>query len=80
MKILTLSALRTGHLQPQEIFLALSKSFRVIICNTFVSASWNVEVFAILWSLFTYVVGQLSSRTRHCVLALAALDKSLSMF
>jgi len=26
-----------------------------------------------------YVVGQLSSRTRHRVLAVAALDKSLSM-
>jgi len=26
-----------------------------------------------------YVVGQLSSRTRHSVLAVAALDKSLSM-
>jgi len=28
---------------------------------------------------YTYVVGQLSSRTRHRVLAVAALDKSLSM-
>jgi hypothetical protein len=27
----------------------------------------------------TYVVGQLSSRTRHRVLAVAALDRSLSM-
>ena len=27
----------------------------------------------------TYVVGQLSSRTRHSVLAVAALDKHLSM-
>jgi len=27
----------------------------------------------------TYMVGQLSSRTRHCVLAVATLDKSLSM-
>ena len=26
-----------------------------------------------------YVVGQLSLRTRHCVLAMAALDKILSM-
>jgi len=31
------------------------------------------------WLLDVYVVGQLSSRTRHRVLAMAALDKSLSM-
>ena len=30
-------------------------------------------------SLIKYVVGQLSLRTRHRVLAVAALDKSLSM-
>jgi len=30
-------------------------------------------------SIRTYVVGQLSLRTRHRVLAVAALDKSLSM-
>jgi len=43
-----------------------SKRFRVH-CNTLTVAN------------FSYAVGQLSSRTRHRVLAVAALGKSLSM-
>ena len=33
----------------------------------------------VLHSFLVYVFGQLSSRTGHCLLAVAALDKSLSM-
>ena len=33
----------------------------------------------VLHSFLAYVFGQLSSRTGHCLLAVAALDKSLSM-
>ena len=37
------------------------------------------EAEGIIPDLLKYVVGQLSSRSRHCVLVMAALDESLSM-
>jgi len=51
-----------------RVFLKL-QAYNILVGHIILMCSWYVD----------YVVGQLSSRTHHRVLPMAALDKSLSM-
>ena len=46
---------------------------------TFNIVNYSLDQAALVFTPREYVVGQLCSRTRHRMLAVAALDKSLSM-